>query len=161
MDYESASTRDKERINLLVTSNSTGKSGCCIPLDMLCEHKVRSVKELLRSFHSQIETLLVSKSVLAQNSIGIMKEHFLGSLGQESYMSGGEHRHEYFSEEDKKCVRGELQKLKLFHEDSQKKEVTFHLKIRRVWEDLTDEKIEIFLDRNSRNFKAKNTYRFT
>ena len=59
VDYEASSTRDKERIDMLVTSNSTGRVGCCLPLDMMCEHKVRNVKDLLKGFHNFLEPSLV------------------------------------------------------------------------------------------------------
>ena len=115
IDYEAASTRDKERINLLVTSNSTGRRGCCIPLDMLCEHKVRSMKDLLRSFCNQLEPVLIEKAVLAQNSISAMKEHFHSCFGKESSLSGGRHRKDFFQPEEREEVRRQLIEMKMFH----------------------------------------------
>ena len=161
VDYESASTRDKERINLLVTSNSTGKPGCCIPLDMLCEHKVKTVKQLLRSFQNQLETTLITKAVLAENSTVAMKEHFFESIGKGKTVGGGEHRHDLFKNGEKEVVRSQLQRLNMFSsESSRRTEVNFHVKSRKVWETLDDEKVDLFLDRNCRNYKLKNTYRF-
>ena len=100
IDLESASTRDRERIKLLTTTNSTGRPGCCIPTDMCCEHKVRKMKDLFKSFHSQLEPALIEKAVNAQNSFLIMKDHFMDSLGKGDLKSGGGHSHDYFSQDE-------------------------------------------------------------
>ena len=160
MDYESASTRDRERIDLLVTTNSRGKQGCCIPTDMCCEHKVRSVKDLLKSFNNQLETTLITKSVLARNSEIIIKDHWLDSMGKGDLKSGGGHRHQHMKTEERELVRNELKRLKLFQGEKARDNVIYHQKIRRVWADLKDESIDVFLERNMLNYKRKKTYRF-
>ena len=101
VDYAAASTRDKERIDLLVTTNSTGRPGCCIPIDMCCEHKVRQAKDLFRSFNSQLEVTLIKKAILAQNSTHIMKEHWIDCFGKGDMKTGGTHRHDHMSFEEK------------------------------------------------------------
>ena len=101
IDYEAASSRDKERIDLLVTTNSTGRSGCSVPLDMCCEHNVRKVKDLFKSFNNQLETTLINKSVMSLNSMLGMKDHFVDCLGKGDLKSGGEHRHSHLKPEEK------------------------------------------------------------
>ena len=75
-------------------------------------------------------------------------------------MGGGEHRHDLVKEEQKEIVRCQLQRLGIFNQNPARAKVKFHIKIRRVWENLDDEKVDLFLDRNCRNYKLKNTYRF-
>ena len=155
-----ASTRDKERNDLLVTTNSTGRQGCCLPTDMCCEHPVRKVKDLLKSYHNQLETILIKKSVLAENSILIMNDHFFKCMGKGDLASGGGHRHDYLEDSEKKRVRSELKKLRLFDPEKKNSKVFHHVKVRRVWQNLTEEGIDIFLDRNCIDYKRKKNYRF-
>ena len=159
VDYEGASTRDKERLDLLVTTNSSGCKGCNIPVDMCCEHNVRKVKTLLRSYHNQLEHNLIVKSVKANNSTMIIRDHVFDSLGKGDLKAGGDHRQRHLQDEEKKIVRKELRRLKMFDPDSNRN-VKFNITIRRVWENLKDENVDIFLNRNSINYKAKKTYRF-
>ena len=160
VEYEAASSRDKERINLLVTTNSTGQLGYCIPTDMACEHRVRQIKDLLRSYHNQLETVLIEKSVLAQNVILKMSDHFHDSIGKPQFKPGGEHRHEYLDDEEKAIVREELKRVNMFSLSEREEKVTFNVPTRRVWENLSDEKIDKFLDRNCKSHSLKKTYRF-
>ena len=155
-----ASTRDKERIDLLVTTNSTGRQGCCIPVDMCCEHNVRKMKDLLKSYHNKLEITLIKKSVLAENSVIIMKDHFLKCLGKEDLASGGEHRHDYLEDEEKDRVRKELRNMRLFEPEKKEDRVTHNIKVRRVWENLSDDGVDTFLERNCNDYRKKNTYRF-
>ena len=108
VDYEVASTRDKERIDLLVTSNSTGKQGCCIPLDMACEHYVRRVKDLFRSFNNQLTPTLICKAILSQNTTVIMADHWNNSLGKGHSNPGGEHRHDMMDDSEKNLIAEEF-----------------------------------------------------
>ena len=160
VDYESSSTRDRERIDLLGTTNSTGRPGCCIPTDMCCEHKVRQVKDLLKSFHNKLETTLIAKSVLAQNSMSAIKDHLYESLGKAELKSGGHHRHDYIKTEEKEQIREELRQMRIFQGDTEKEQVVYNQTVRRVWENLSDEGVDIFLSRNQHNYKVKKTYRF-
>ena len=159
MDYEAASTRDKERINLLVTSNSTGNRECKIALDMCCEHKVRSVKTLCRSFCNQLEPTLITKAVMAQNSTEMVKDHWLECLGKESSKGGGEHKHDFFENEEKEEIRRQLKEMKMFQGESGGKDTKYKVEIRRVWENLSVDNIDSFLERNRKNYKIKKTYR--
>ena len=160
IEYESASTRDKERIDLLVTTNSTGRNGCAVPLDMCCEHKVRTVKELLRNFYNQLEPVLIMKAVSAQNSISLISDHFYDSLGKGHLKSGGEHRKDYFHQEEKDVVRSELRRLKVFGDTDSRSKTVFNYQIRKIWEDLKEENVDIFLDRNCNDYKLKKSFRF-
>ena len=161
MDYEASSSRDKERINLLVTTNTSGKVGCGIPLDMACEHKVKTVKGILKSFHSNLETTLITKTVLAQNSQLLMKDHLLDSFGKGHNKSGGDHRHDYFTNEEKEIVRNEFRRLKMFSSEMQTKNVYYNVKIRTIWENMKNENVDRFLDRNCENYRVKKFYRLT
>ena len=74
-----------------------GKQGCCIAIDQCCEHYVRKIKDLLKSFHNQLEPALVEKAVLSYNPMLVIKDHVLGSLGKQDMQSGGGHRDSYLS----------------------------------------------------------------
>ena len=127
---------------------------------MCCEHKVRNVKELLKSFHNQLEMTLIMKSVMAQNSTSIIKDHFYDCLGKGDFKSGGGHRHEYFNDDEKQTIKQELRRLNMFSNEPNRTIVLHNIKIRKIWEDLSDENIDIFLDRNCRDYKLKRTYRY-
>ena len=132
INFKASSTRDKERINLLITTNSTGKQGCCIPTDQCCEHHVRKIKDLFKSFHNQLEPSLIEKSVLAYNPSLIIGDHFLDCMGKSELKSGGGHRHEVFSNEEKELIREEISKLNIFSKDTSRAKVIFKVNIRRV-----------------------------
>ena len=140
---------------MLITTNSTGRQGCGVPTDQLCEHHVRKVKDLCKSFHSQLEPSLVEKAVLAYNPSMIVKDHWIQCLDKPELLSGGGHRQEYLSTDEKHIVRDELRGLNMFSEDTSRNRVNFCIKIRRVWEDLTDENVDIFLQRNKVKFNSK------
>ena len=160
VDYEASLTRDQERINLLATTNSSGKVGCCIPTDMCCEHKVRNIKDLLKLFHNQLETTLITKAVMAQNCELRIKDHMLDCLGKGEYKSGGNHRHDYLKKEEKDKVREELKRIGMFREDTSREKMEYHQKVRRIWENLQEDGIETFLKRNRNEFKERKFYRF-
>ena len=147
-------------MDLLVTTNSTGKRGCCIELDMCCEHKVRSVKGLFRSMHNQLESTLIAKAVMAQNSSTIISDHFYDCIGRGDLKSGGHHRNEYLQDEEKKLIHSEFIRLQMFSQEESREKKHFNMKIRRVWEDLTNDNIDVFLDRNCGDYKLKRRYRF-
>ena len=133
-----------------------GKQGCCIPMDQCCEHYVRGMKNLLKSLHSHLEPALVEKAVLAHNPMLIMQDHLMECLGNSSLQSGGGHRHNYLSSEEKKTVRVEVRRLGMFDNDFTRDKVKFHGKaIRRVWEGLNDKKVQTFLSRNCERYHGK------
>ena len=68
-------------------------------------------------------------------------------MGNSHIKSGGGHRHEVFSSDEKKLVREELSKLNIFSEDTSRDRVSFRVSVRRVWKDLCDEEIDHFLER--------------
>ena len=96
---------------------------------------------------------------MANNSTLRIQEHFLECLGKEGQKSGGEHRHEYLSEEEKEMVRNQLQQMKMFREKGKEK-VDYNIQVRRIWENLKDENVDLFLERNCKLYNTKKTYRF-
>ena len=57
--------------------------------DQLCEHHVRKIKDLFKSFHSQLEPSLVEKAVLSYNPISVIKDFFLDCLGMFFFIKFG------------------------------------------------------------------------
>ena len=139
----------------MVTTNSSGSTGCCIPNDMCCEHKVRQAKDLFRSFNSQLETTLMDKAILSQNPIHIMKDHFFDSFGKGDLKTGGSHRHHHMSREETGIIREELKRMKMFEIGANRPVVTYNQNIRRVWESLDNDNIEAFLARNCKSYEKK------
>ena len=91
INLEASSTRDRERINILIATNSTGKQGRSLATDQCCEHYVRKVEDLLKSFHNQLEPSLVEKAVLSYNPMLVIKDHWFDCLGNGGLKSGGGH----------------------------------------------------------------------
>ena len=81
-------------------------------------------------------------------------------MGKDSLRSGGSHRHDYLTDDEKADIGKEFKRLGVFKEDENREQVMFNNKIRRVWENLTNENIDIFLNRNCHEYKLKKTYRF-
>ena len=126
---------------------------------MCCEHQVRSVKDLFRSYHTQLDLSLIKKSVMANNGVVTIKEHVLDCMVMGEHKSGGDHRHVFISVEEKRQIRGKLERMKMFREVDKEK-VTYNIKVRRVWENLKCENIDMFLDRNCESYNRKKKYRF-
>ena len=100
------------------------------------------------------------KSVLAENPLLIIKDHFFDSLGKPDLKSGGAHRHDYMTPQDKNRIREEMKRIGMFSCDRRNEKIVYNINVRRIWENLKDENISLFLNRNQRNYRLKNTYRF-
>ena len=85
---------------------------------------------------------------MAYNPSLVISDHFMDCMGNSHIKSGGGHRHEVFSSDEKKLVREELSKLNIFSEDTSRDRVSFRVSVRRVWKDLCDEEIDRFIERN-------------
>ena len=127
---------------------------------MMCEHKVRKVKDLFKSFHGQLEPTLIERAISALNPQMLIKDHFMDCIGKGDHKPGGDHRHDHITTEEKMVIREEIKKVKMFSSDFDRPQVKFNVRVRRIWENLTDEKVDNFLNRNCDHYKRKKTYRF-
>lgn len=69
VDYFSASSATRRRLEAMVTANLSGKAGHNIHVDKMCEQFIRQVKEILRGLHRGFREGLVAVSIAASNSI--------------------------------------------------------------------------------------------
>ena len=69
--------------------------------------------------------------------------------------SGGGHRHNYLSIDERNDVREDITRFQMFSDNKTRDKITFHQNIRRLWENLSDDKIDTFVERNKGNFLKK------
>ena len=97
---------------------------------------------------------------MSQNTELIIRDHWKDCLGKGEFKSGGSHRHDHMTNEEKTIIRDEFVRLKMFESGSSNEKVQYNQKIRRVWENLNPDSIDIFLERNRENYELKKAYRY-
>ena len=95
------------------------------------------------------------KAVQAQNAELLIKEHFVECLGKDNMKPGGNHRHDYLQDEEKVEIRSEIKRIKMFERELEAEKIKFENNIRSIWGNLTNENIDIFLQRNCGDYKLK------
>ena len=113
------------------------------------------MKDLLKSLHSQLEHTLVEKLVMSYNPMLIIKEHFVESIGKTELTSGGGHRQELLSQPEREAVRDEIRNLSMFNDDDSRSKINFHVKIKGIWEGLSDHNVGVFINRNRERYYLK------
>ena len=114
VDYLGASTLTRKRMDILATSNISGKMGSNIHQDKLNEIFVKQVKEIFKDFQRCLEDELINRAVSASNPIRIIKNHALDSLNCGDLKSGGRHANKVFTEKDEKNTRKLMRKYAPF-----------------------------------------------
>ena len=145
VDFESASSRSKQRVNLLVSCNTTGNLGRNKAIDMVCENEVMGVKDLFTNMHHALEVTVVEKAVKAYNTIKMIKNHHLDCLEMNDRKAGSGNSERYFKECDKEDVREELQGVGAWYSDTSREKVTYTEEIQGMWDNVTQKKIEKFM----------------
>ena len=120
------------------------------------EHKVKLVKETIRGLHSQLTDIVLSKAVLGDNVLHQVQEHDQESMLLQ--LSGGRTSYRYMGEDLRMKIREEIRRVNPFDTDREKVEY-FEKLPGSVFSGLTMERINIFLDRNKRNFMRSYPYK--
>ena len=144
-----ASDRSKARIDLLATCNPSGGVGKGLARDQINEHKVKLVKETIKGLHSHPTDIVVSKAVLGENVLHQVQEHDEESMLLQ--LSGGRTSYRYIGEDARKKIREELERVKPFDINRPKMEY-FDKLPGSVFNGLTMDRVNRFLERNKRNF---------
>ena len=147
--FMGASPRTKARIDLLATCNPTGGLGKGMARDQINEHKVKVVKESLRSLHSQITDNVLSKAILGDNVLSQIQEHDDQSMLLRT--SGGRSSYRYLREDQRMKIREELERVRPF--DVTRKKMDHYEKMSgSVFSGLDMCRVDRFLERNKKNF---------
>jgi hypothetical protein len=145
VDYEGASSRAKQRINLLISCNLTGDLGRNKALDMVNENEVMNLKDLLTKMHHAVEVTVVEKAVKAYNPMKIIKSHHLDCLEMTKHKSGGGSSEKYFKESDKEDVREELARASGWYASSDREKIVYTQESLMMWDRVTKKKVKKFV----------------
>ena len=148
--YKGSSDRTKERIDLLATCNPSGGMGKGLARNQVNEHKVKLVKQSVRGLHSQLTDSVLSKTVLGSNVLSQLQEYDTEAMLLPP--SGGGTSYKYMGEDLRLKIRAEIQKVKPFDLNRDKREY-YDKPSGSVFRDLTVDRVERFLMRNKGNFK--------
>ena len=152
IEYERLSSADKHRVDMLITVNSTGNEGKNEAHDQYCEHCVRTMKQLLRSFNSMLEASLIEKAVKALNIEIVITDHCLNCTGMSSKKSGGGTSNKYIKNDEKAEVREEVEDLSPFSKDCGREKVNYKQKYRTCWNDLSDKTVRDIVEDQKRQY---------
>ena len=150
-----ASPRTQARIDLMACCNPSGKPGHSIARDQQNEHKVRSTKGIMRGLHSQLSDLPVEKAVTGSNILEIISSHDRQAMLLPE--QAGKTSSRYISDVQKNKMRAEISKMKPFNYERGK--VEYFDKPRGVWDGLTADQIDRFLERNKKNFRRNSPHK--
>ena len=146
--YLGASEKTKARIDALACCNPKGGHGNGLDRDMVNEHKVRSVKEVFKGLHSQLTDAVVTKSVLGDNVVSMIKSQDQDSMLFKPAMSSTQ---QYLTDEQKLRVKTELDRVMPF--SLQREKIEYFDKIPgSPFVGLTEERVLWFLKRNQSKF---------
>ena len=152
IEYERLSSADKHRVDILITVNSTGLEGKNEAHDQYCEHCVRTMKQLLRSFNSMLESSLIEKAVKALNIEIVITDHCLNCTGMSNKKSGGGTSNKYIKNSEKEEIREEVEELSPFSKDCGRDKVTYKHKYRTCWNDLSDKAVKNIVEDQKRQY---------
>jgi hypothetical protein len=145
VDYEGASSRAKQRINLLISCNMTGELGRNKALDMVNENEVMNLKDLLTKMHHALEVTVIEKAVKAYNPMKIIKNHHLDCLEMTKHKSGSGSSEKYFKESDKEDVKEELEKVSGWYTDTDREKIVYTQESLMMWDRVTEKKVKKFV----------------
>ena len=144
-----ASEKTKARIDSLACCNPRGGDGNGLDRDIVNEHKVRECKEVFKGLHSQLTDSVVTKSVLGENVISMIRSQDNDSMLHHVASSSTQ---QYMTDDQKMRVRSELDRVQPFSQERTK--IDYFDKIPgSPFSGLTQERILWFLKRNQTNFK--------
>ena len=147
VDYMGASTLTKRRMDLMVTSNLSGKVGCNIHQDKLNEIHVKQVKNIFKGLQRCLSDELVEISVAASNPIRLVKNHALDSLELGSLKTGGKHSHNVFSEKDEKTLKNMMRKSSPFSVRNEEDQIVFSQTSVSMWENIELDEANTYISR--------------
>ena len=144
-----ASEKTKERIDYLACCNPKGGEGNGLDRDIVNEHKVRECKDVFKGLHSQLTDSVVTKSVLGENVVSMLRSHDNDSI---QYHAPSSKTQQYMTEDEKLRIRSELVRIQPFSHERQK--IEYFDKISgSPFTGLTKDRILWFLKRNQSNFR--------
>lgn len=144
-----ASEKTQTRIDYLACCNPKGGDGNGLDRDIVNEHKVRDCKEVLKGLHSQLTDTVVTKSVLGENIVSMLRTHDNDSV---LYHGASSTTQQYLSDDQKLRIKNELNRIQPFSQERPK--ISYFDKIAgSPFSGLTEERILWFLKRNKANFK--------
>ena len=147
--YLGASAKTKARIDALACCNPKGGDGNGLDRDIVNEHKVRSVKDVLKGLHSQLTDSVVTKSVLGDNVLSLIKSQDNDSMLFHPPKSSTQ---QFITEEQKLRIRNDLDRIQPFSQSRVK--IDYFDKISgSPFAGLTKERILWFLKRNQVKFR--------
>ena len=146
VDYLGASSLTRKRMDLMATSNLSGKVGCNVHQDKLNEQFVKQVKTIFKDFQRCLSDQLVEEAVAGSNTIRIIKEHTLESLDRCNLSTaGGKHAHNSFGEKDVDKTRKLMRKWAPFQIRKPVDKIKFQQKSITMWEKITVDNCETFV----------------
>ena len=74
-----------------------------------------------------------------------------------THRGGGGHAKCSLSDDERETIRDEILRLNIFSNDETRDKVSFCVEIRRLWKDLSDDKVDKFLERNKKNYLKMKT----
>ena len=149
--YLGASEKTKARIDALACCNPKGGYGNGLDRDIVNEHKVRSVKDVFKGLHSQLTDSVVTKSVLGDNVLSLIRSQDNDSMLHQAAKGSTQ---QYFTEEQKQRIRSDLDRIQPFSQDRVK--IEYFDKIPgSPFAGMTEERVQWFLKRNQSKFKKK------
>ena len=153
--YLGASEKTKARIDALACCNPKGGDGNGLDRDMVNEHKVRSVKDVFKGLHSQLSDSVVTKSVLGDNVMSLIRSQDNDSM---LYQAAKGSTQQYMTDEQKQRIRSDLDRIQPFSQDRAK--IEYFDKIPgSPFAGMTEERILWFLKRNQAKFKKMHPHK--
>ena len=149
---QSASERTQTRMQNTVCINTSGKPGDGKHRDMVNEHVVRETKTAIKGMHSNLKDINVDKTISSLSIVNQITSHDLNSMLFDS--SGSTSSHDYIGDDQREIMAEEILKVNPFNLEREK--VTFYDKSRgSPYSGLTETKLNLFVERNKKNFKRK------
>ena len=145
VDYLGASTLTRKRMDILATSNLTGKVGSNIHQDKLNEIFVKQVKEIFKEFQRCLSDELIDTAVAASNPMRIIKNHALDSLDCSDLKCGGRHAYKVFTKKDEKDVRKLMKKYSPFKIRKQESKIKHNQKSMSMFERVKSDNFPAFV----------------
>ena len=149
--YIGASDRTKARIDTLACCNPKGGDGNGLDRDIVNEHKVRSVKDVFKGLHSQLTDSVVTKAVLGDNVISLIRSQDSEAM---LYHAANGSTQQYITDDQKLRIQTDLDRIQPFSQTRPKIEY-FDKIAGSPFAGMTEERVMWFLRRNQAKFKKK------
>jgi hypothetical protein len=138
-DYERLSSRDKHRVDMLASINTTGKEGEGVAADMVNEWAVGETKPLYDRYGNSHEVTQMDQVMKANNIISLIKNDFLDSVGREDLASQRSHSSNYFKEVEME-LRAEVQGVSPLDPNPDRAKVVYQDSFADLWAGMTARK---------------------